>query len=70
MCSEPRLAASGELTQAWQAGKQESRTPWRAYPGQTLTPLYGGGVKDGVVDTELPVRASTIRGQLRFSFLR
>ncbi len=66
MRREPRLAASGELTQAWQAGKQETGITWRAYPGQTLTPLYGGGVKAGQVDEDMPIRASAIRGQLRF----
>ena len=66
MRREPRTATAEALTQAWQAGKEETATPWRRYPGRTLTPLYGGGVKAGVVDTELPVRASAIRGQLRY----
>ncbi|TNF52682.1 MAG: type III-B CRISPR module RAMP protein Cmr1, partial [Gammaproteobacteria bacterium] len=65
MRREPRTATAEALTQAWQAGKEETATPWRRYPGRTLTPLYGGGVKAGVVDQELPVRASAIRGQLR-----
>lgn len=66
MRREPRTATAEALTQAWQAGKEETATPWRRYPGRTLTPLYGGGVKKGVVDQELPVRASAIRGQLRY----
>ena len=66
MRRESRTATAEALTQAWQAGKEETATPWRRYPGRTLTPLYGGGVKAGVVDTELPVRASAIRGQLRY----
>lgn len=66
MRREPRIATAEALTQAWQAGKEETATPWRRYPGRTLTPLYGGGVKAGVVDKDLPVRASAIRGQLRY----
>lgn len=31
-----------------------------------LTPMYGGGVKPGQVDREMPIRPSTVRGQLRF----
>lgn len=31
-----------------------------------MTPLYGGGVRAGEVDRELPIRPSSIRGQLRF----
>lgn len=66
MRREPRSEPAGDLVQAWEAGKAETATPWRPYQGQTLTPLYGGGVKAGEVDKELPVRASAIRGQLRF----
>ena len=31
-----------------------------------ITPMYGGGVKPGEVDRDLPIRASALRGQLRF----
>ncbi|MCY4638524.1 MAG: type III-B CRISPR module RAMP protein Cmr1 [Acidobacteria bacterium] len=31
-----------------------------------VTPMYGGGVKPGEVDREMPIRPSTVRGQLRF----
>ncbi len=31
-----------------------------------ITPMYGGGVKPGEVDCDLPIRASALRGQLRF----
>lgn len=31
-----------------------------------ITPMYGGGVKEGEVDRDLPIRASSLRGQLRF----
>ena len=31
-----------------------------------ITPMFGGGVKAGEVDRGLPIRASALRGQLRF----
>lgn len=31
-----------------------------------VTPMYGGGVQAGVVDTDMPIRATAIRGQLRY----
>ena len=31
-----------------------------------ITPMYGGGVTAGVVDRNMPIRASALRGQLRF----
>ena len=31
-----------------------------------MTPMFGGGVKPGEVDREMPIRASALRGQLRF----
>ena len=33
---------------------------------QLITPMYGGGVKAGEVDCKMPIRASALRGQLRF----
>jgi CRISPR-associated protein Cmr1 len=39
---------------------------WEAYDCELVTPLYGGGVTAGEVDEQMPVRASAIRGQLRF----
>ena len=33
---------------------------------QLITPMYGGGVKAGEVDRAMPIRASALRGQLRF----
>lgn len=41
-------------------------TPWRRYRCRLLTPLYGGGVTAGEIDRQMPVRATAIRGQLRF----
>ena len=31
-----------------------------------ITPMYGGGVRPGEVDTEMPIRASAVRGQQSF----
>lgn len=33
---------------------------------ELITPMYGGGVKAGEVDRAMPIRASALRGQLRF----
>ena len=33
---------------------------------ELITPMYGGGVKAGVIDRNMPIRASALRGQLRF----
>ncbi|SJL83234.1 type III-B CRISPR module RAMP protein Cmr1 [Vibrio palustris] len=39
---------------------------WQTYNCTLVTPMYGGGVKAGEVDKDMPIRASSIRGQLRF----
>ena len=50
----------------------EARVPaptvdeWEEYDCTLITPMYGGGVEPGKVDRDMPVRASAIRGQLRF----
>ncbi len=36
------------------------------YDVELITPLFGGGVKAGENDTRLPIRAKSLRGQLRF----
>jgi len=43
--------------------KQEQ---WKRYRCTLVTPMYGGGVKAGEVDVAMPIRATEIRGQLRF----
>lgn len=45
---------------------QPSPNPRHTFAITTLTPLYGGGVAAGEPDMALPVRAASIRGQLRF----
>lgn len=37
-----------------------------SYHCTLVTPMFGGGVEAGVVDTGMPIRATAIRGQLRF----
>ena len=39
---------------------------WTTIECQLVTPMYGGGVKSHTVDKEMPIRVSSIRGQLRF----
>lgn len=39
---------------------------WEKYQCTLVTPMYGGGVTAGEVDKDMPIRASAIRGQLRF----
>jgi CRISPR-associated protein Cmr1 len=39
---------------------------WKTYHCTLVTPMYGGGVEAGNVDHQMPIRASSIRGQLRF----
>lgn len=39
---------------------------WHHYACKLITPMYGGGVKGGEVDRSMPIRATAIRGQLRF----
>ncbi len=36
------------------------------YQVKVITPIYGGGVKAGEPDKDMPIRASAIRGQLRY----
>ena len=38
----------------------------RQYTIEVVTPMFGGGVKAGIVDKDMPIRATEIRGHLRF----
>ena len=38
----------------------------KEYQIKLITPIYGGGVKAGEPDEDMPIRATAIRGQLRF----
>lgn len=39
---------------------------WHTLSCELITPMYGGGTVSTKVDTKMPIRASAIRGQLRF----
>jgi CRISPR-associated protein Cmr1 len=39
---------------------------WKHHVCELATPMYGGGVQKNAIDKAMPVRASAIRGQLRF----
>lgn len=39
---------------------------WHTLNCELITPMYGGGVESTKVDKVMPIRASAIRGQLRF----
>lgn len=58
---KPRLDLPGvALSQGLETPK------WIIHSARLVTPLFGGGVSAGEVDTAMPVRAASIRGQLRF----
>lgn len=50
----------------WQQQAPVPAADWTTYNCKFVTPLYGGGVRAGVVDAAMPIRPSGIRGQLRF----
>ena len=51
---------------AWEA-KQPPAAPHPVRARcKLITPMYGGGVKPGQADRELPIRSGALRGQLRF----
>lgn len=57
------------LEKSWQDSKQVRNSgliDWESYECLLVTPLFGGGVVAGQVDQRMPIRASAIRGQLRF----
>jgi len=55
---------AGKNPSAFTVGEHTYITETRSY--RLITPLFGGGVKAGVNDPITPIRASGIRGQLRF----
>ncbi|MDP2834548.1 MAG: type III-B CRISPR module RAMP protein Cmr1 [Pseudomonadota bacterium] len=59
-------APSADLLDAARTKIDQRETGWQRYCCTLVTPLFGGGVKPGEVDGEMPIRASAIRGQLRF----
>lgn len=56
-----------EALAIWQdKAPQPAKEGWQTYACKLVTPLYGGGVRAGEVDKDMPIRAASIRGQLRF----
>lgn len=54
-----------EATAIWRESAPAPRANLTA-KCELITPMYGGGVKAGEVDCAMPIRASALRGQLRF----
>lgn len=50
----------------WDRRTAANADPWTHYACKLVTPLYGGGVQAAEIDPQMPIRASGIRGQLRF----
>lgn len=47
-------------------GFQKPESQWHWLKCKLITPLYGGGVESSTIDANMPIRSSSIRGQLRF----
>lgn len=56
----PALKAVPVLTSSASSGVS------RKYTLKLITPMFGGGAEAGVIDQQMPIRASSIRGHLRF----
>lgn len=46
--------------------KPENKLLWHSLNCELITPMYGGGIESTKVDKDMPIRASSIRGNLRF----
>lgn len=44
----------------------ENTISWHSLTCELITPMYGGGTESTKVDKDMPIRASSIRGALRF----
>ncbi len=51
---------------AWDAAQSSAASAPVTVRCRLTTPMYGGGVEPGKVDSAMPIRPSAIRGQLRF----
>ncbi len=51
---------------AWDAARPSAAPAPVIVKCKLMTPMYGGGATPGEVDRAMPIRASAIRGQLRF----
>ena len=43
-----------------------TKEAWQEICCELVTPIYGGGIQAAVPDVLMPIRATAIRGQLRF----
>jgi CRISPR-associated protein Cmr2 len=67
MPRKPMLEENATLVEEWKADAGEAAgRDWQIYSCKLVTPLYGGGVVAGEVDREMPIRAASLRGQMRF----
>lgn len=63
---EPSTLNANELLTIISSAKALENREAHTYRCKLVTPMFGGGVTAGDVDQEMPIRATTIRGQLRF----
>ena len=61
----PRVRPEDALA-AWDGAQHSAASARMIVKCKLMTPMYGGGVEPGKVDCAMPIRASAIRGQLRF----
>jgi len=59
-------ALNEKLASLKQKAQKSDDNRWESYECQLVTPMYGGGVLAGETDQAMPIRASAIRGHLRF----
>ena len=62
---DPKVSPDAIRT-AWEAKRPSAAPDPVTARCKLITPMYGGGVKPGQVDRELPIRSGALRGQLRF----
>ena len=62
----PKIAPE-DAQMLWEKGHQSPDADSVVTAGcELITPMFGGGVTPGEVDRDMPIRASALRGQLRF----
>ena len=62
----PKIAPE-DAHMLWEKGHQSLHADSVVTAGcELITPMFGGGVTPGKVDRDMPIRASALRGQLRF----
>lgn len=66
MALRPIIAQNLEPETILTKVRDEPGVDWTRYRCKLVTPMYGGGVEAGKVDTTIPFRTASIRGQLRY----